>query len=131
MGKFILFLVLALSGSSAFAEWVKVGGSIDGSTTDYVDRATIKHNGDKVKMWVMKDSKTTAKFNGVKFRSILGLSEYNCANEKLRTIQLTAYSGSMGKGQPVWVEDGGSNGWEVIAPGTSGNVMWKIACGEK
>lgn len=49
MTPLLLIILLLLSSSPAYAEWVKVGE--DDSYTAYIDRDTIRHKGNRVKVW--------------------------------------------------------------------------------
>ena len=59
MKRLLLGLMLAITATVASAEWTVSGGSDE--FIQYVDRATIRRNGNLVKMWDMADFKTVQK----------------------------------------------------------------------
>lgn len=89
MHKVILMVLLAAVSSSAMAGWVRVSESEDENITVYVNPNTIRKVGNNVKMWELGDYKT-AKDSGVgtQYMSVKGQAEYNCKEEKYRTLYL-------------------------------------------
>ena len=67
MKKLLLTLMLSVVSSSAMAEWVAIGTSADG--TFYVDPATIRKSGNKVKMWRLIDFNSVQETAGEKYLS--------------------------------------------------------------
>lgn len=133
--KRILFVVLMMSCSVSWAEWELCGstGQGDEMMTIYCDKSTIKRNGSISRMWGLKNSsKARTDSLGNRFMSYKVLETYNCREETVATISIVFYSGLSGEGNVVW---SGSTqerqlNWEPIVPGTSGETLWKIACGK-
>ena len=129
MKRLLLGLMLPVTAGAASAEWTSVGASAE--YIAYVDKGTIRRNGNFVKMWDMSDYKTVQTVAGDSFLSTKRQSEYDCKEEKIRTLAFTWFSGQMGNGKVVYNTSETSIKWDPIAPGSAGETLWKIACGKK
>jgi len=120
-------LLTALSGSAA-AGWVEVGGNE--ITVAYADSGTIRRAGDMVKMWHLLDYATARSIEGIKpYLSIKVLDEYDCAQERARTISMSLHSGNMGVGEVLGtVTDPGD--WRPVPPDTLVETLRAFACGK-
>ena len=121
--------LFVLRSGPAYAEWVAISGDDDG-TTAYVDPATIRTKGDLVKMWTLYDSKTVETFPGGSFFSIKRQKEYDCAEERTRTLAEIHFSGNMGSGK-VLSSNADERKWVPVAPGSVGEALWQYACKKK
>ena len=136
MKRLLLGLMLLATATAASAEWTRVDSNDE--LIAYVDRATIRRNGNLVKMWDLKDNKTVEKSaaagGGFSFSSLppseKAQQEYDCKEEKSRTLAFTWFGGQMGSGKVVFT-DSDPGKWRPIEPGTIGATVWKIACGKK
>ena len=127
MKRLLMGLMLLVTAGGASAEWTRVGGNDD--YIQYVDRATIRRNGNLVKMWDLKDYKTVQTFAGDSYLSDKTQSEYDCKEEKLRMLALLFFSGQMGNGKVVYANSDGGK-WSPIGPDSVAEAMWNIACGK-
>jgi hypothetical protein len=125
--KYLLVLVMLIA-SPAWAEWTLIDNNEEFLT--YVDIATIRRNGNFVKMWDLKDFKTVRTLSGQSNLSNKGQFEYDCKEEKQRKIAHTWFSGQMGSGT-VNYTDSTTNEWSPISPGSVGETQWKVACGKR
>lgn len=126
MRKIMLMLLLTVVSNAAMAEWVRLGST--NSLTFYADPSTIRKRGNLVKMWFMDDFKDYHDSPTKPYRSTRGQDEYDCEGEQIRGVHLTSFSESMGRGDTVnQYNDIGK--WYPIAPSSSGETMWKFACG--
>jgi hypothetical protein len=126
--RLLLITLLLLSSGPAYAEWVSVG--TDDKLTLYVDPDTIRRKGDLVKMWSLLDYKTIQTSSGGSYLSTKQQSEYDCTDERERLIVFAAFSGSMGSGKVVFLNQT-EDKWVPVAPDSSGQAMWKFACAKK
>ena len=124
----LMGLVLLMTAGGASAEWTPVGSSEQ--FTQYVDRATIRRNGNFVKMWNLKDFKTVQKGASYSFLSSKAHEEYDCKEVTSRLLAFTWFDGQMGNEKVVF-SNSDSGKWEPIEPGSIGESLWKIACGKK
>ena len=128
MKRLLLGLMLLVTATAVSAEWTSVGASAE--YIAYVDKGTIRRNGNFVKMWDMSDYKTVQTVAGDSFLSTKRQSEYDCKDEMLRDHAFTVFSGQMGSGKVVY-SDSETNKWGPIAPESMGKALWKIACGKR
>ena len=133
MRKFIMLLLLAMVSSGAAAEWVAMGSADSGDTyfDIYVD-PTIHKSGNMVQMWVMFDFKTVQVDEyGRQYLSDKAQHQYDCKDERSRTLYFTLHSGNMGHGNVVYLGDGIRNNWIPISSDSISEGNWKIACGKQ
>ena len=129
MKRLLLGLMVLMTAGTASAEWTQSGGN--DQFIHYVDRATIRRNGNLVKMWDLADFKTVQKSAaGESYLSNKIQTEYDCKEEKSRSLAFTWFSGKMGSGKVVY-SDSFPGKWSPISPGSVGEALWKIACGKK
>lgn len=128
MKQLLLGLMLLVPATAASAEWTRV--EYNDNYILYVDRATIRRNGNLVKMWSLVDYKTVKTVVGQSNLSYKAQEEYDCKEEKSRTLAITWFTGQMGRGT-VNHTDNRTGEWSPIAPESNGEVMWKITCGKK
>ena len=62
----------------------------------YAARATIRRSGNLVRMWDMWDFKTAQVAAGKPFISFKQQNEYNCIDQRIRTLSVTGFSGAYG-----------------------------------
>ena len=109
--------------------WVRVGG--DKSDAHYANPSTIRRNGGMVRMWSILDfKKPQIRIGGVKpFMSMKDHSEYDCEEDRMRSLGSSVHTGNMGKGDVVLSSDDGGE-WRAVAPGSRGRGLWSVACGK-
>jgi hypothetical protein len=126
----VLALLLMVVSSSAAAEWIRVTELEAGSV--YVDPATIRRDGDWVKMGTLIELKTAfvSKTNGRPYQSQKLQGEFDCEKEQWRQSSVSWYSGNMGEGKMVeYISD--SYKWEPIRAGSAVEVLRQFACSKK
>ena len=128
MKKLLIILLLAVLSTSAMAEWVPI--SDNDIATNYVDPATIRKAGNKVKMWVMDNYKTMQGDGEYKHLSSKSQFEYDCQNETFTSVANLTHSGNMGSGQVVTSFSKRSDPMPV-PPGSIGEFIWKKVCGKQ
>ena len=123
-------MLAALDGSAA-AAWVQVGVADDGMVV-YADPATIRKSGSDVKMWVLLDYKTAEKDDsGKPYLSAKLLHDYDCKDERGRTVYYSFHSGHMGAGKLVYSEVRANSEWRPARRAIIGEALWEFACGRK
>lgn len=119
-------LALAIVSSGVLAEWEEVGHSVD--LTMYVDRATIRKSGTKVKMWDLRDYKEIVDLKNLEsYWSIKNQTEYDCKQEKYRSLHFSLYGGKMGSEQVIYASNSIED-WSPIPPKSLVESSWKAAC---
>ncbi len=117
----ILPCLLALVAAPAWAEWVMVDKNDE--ATFYIDPATIRKDGNLRRVWELQNLKQHD--NGV--ISWRALKEYDCKEERSRTLTASIHSEPMAGGKVLHMNDAASP-WSYIAPGTFSAIYLKHAC---
>ena len=126
---FGMLLTLLVSSGPACAEWMSLGAS-DSGTTVYADLATMRREGDLVKMLVLFDFKTKQTKADVSYLSAKAQMEYDCAELRFEGHTVMYFSGNMGNGQLLDRSSGKGKRIRVV-PGSLDHDLWKLACGKK
>lgn len=130
MRKAILMIFMTAMSISAMAEWVYVS-KINENSTSYVDPATLRKAGNRVKMWILIDYKTT-KENVAYARpylSLKGQMEYDCKEEKSQLLYFIQYSENMAGGEIVFTTvPNHPTHWRPVSPGSIDETLYKIGC---
>ena len=129
MKRPLLIALLVLSSGPAYAEWMSLGAS-DSGTTVYADTATIRREGDLVKMSVLFDFKTMQTKADVSYLSAKAQMEYDCAEQRFEGLAVMYFSGNMGNGSLLDRSSGKGKRLRV-SPGSLDHALWKLACGKK
>jgi hypothetical protein len=129
MRKTILLMLLAAVSGNAAAEWVEVRRVED--ETLYVVPTTIRKVGDKANLWALTDYKSPRKTTASPekpYLSEMAQKEYDCKEEKFRTLFSSAHAGNMSGGAAVQISAVPGN-WTPIPPGSTDEALRKIGCG--
>ena len=127
MKRLLLGLMLLVTAGAASAEWTLEDFSVE--LIQYVDRATIRRNGNLVKMWEMSDYNTVQTAYGISFLSGRTQWEFDCNEETIRRLAFSLFNGKMSAGTNVSSNSDGGK-WLPIQPGSVAETLWKIACGK-
>jgi hypothetical protein len=119
-----------LSSGPVYAEWVAVGGKVEGGVGAYTDLATMRREGDLVKMEVLFDFKTIQTKAGVSYLSAKAQMEYDCAQQRFEGLTVMYFSGNMGSGNLI-DRSSGKGKWLLVSPGSLDQALWKVACDKK
>jgi len=130
MTRLLLTMLLVLSSAPAYAEWVSIGANNQRGMTVYTDPDTIRLKGDVVTMWSLNDYKTFQTMGSTSYLSYKVQTEYDCAEERIRKLTSTFFSGNMGSGVVVYsISNEGT--WLLVEPGSLGQSEWEVACDEE
>lgn len=125
MRKAILMMMLAVvSNSATAAEWVKVVATKDVNL--YADPATIRGDGNMVKMWSLYDYKIAEYVDGKRYMSVTEGMEYDCKEKLSRLLALSTYSENMAMGKATY--NTRITTWAPFQPKSVGEKLWKFAC---
>ena len=127
MKSLLMGLMLLVTAGAASAEWTAVNE--DDQFVDYVDRSTIRRNGNFVKMWDLSDFKKADVIGGKSILSLRTQCEYDCKEERTRVLAQAFFSGQMLSGTVTYT-DNKTGEWTPVAPGSVSETHWKIACGK-
>ena len=129
MKRLLMGLMLLVTATATSAGWTQVGEG--DAFVQYVDRATIRRNGNFVKMWDLADYNTVQTVGSVPYLSQKEYYEYDCKEERVRMLSFIWTDGKMGNGKVVSVVDETGSNWFPVSPRTFAEKLWKIACGKK
>lgn len=125
MPKTLLVLLLVAMSTGAAAEWVRLWGNdvLDG----YADTDSIRKKGKNVVTQNMFDMKKAPEYNGNEYRSSVVLYEFDCAEERARSLESIFYADSKGEGAIV---DSWSSpyAWHRVFPETPLHSLMNYAC---
>lgn len=121
-------LALVVMSSAANADWVKAMTSDQADI--YVEPSTIKQAGNKVKIWELYNYSSWQEVNGKPVLSLKIQNEYDCEKQRYRSLAGVGYARKMGEGD-VRFTDNEANKWGPVVPGTMGEGVWKLVCGEQ
>ena len=124
--KFLITFYLITSASLSSAEWSPLFASTNYDV--YIDKATIKKNGDKTRVWVMYDF--YEKLDGTT-KSMKDFNEFDCRNQQSRVLGRVAYPETMGTGKVIFSVLDKINSpppFALIVPGSVADGISKIIC---
>jgi len=121
MKTLLLVLALLVTGS-AQADWMKLGDTPD--VDFYIDLSTVRKEGSLRKVWEVQDLKQGDK-SGVLSRRIR--KEYDCKQERVRILYISAHSGPMLQGDSL-ITNSDAGTWSDIPPGTASNHFLEVVC---
>jgi hypothetical protein len=124
-----LITLLVLNSGLAYAEFVKALNNQTDPTL-YVDSDTIRRNGTVVRWWELLDYTTVQTVAGISFLSMTLQREYDCTGEQIRVLAMADFSGNMANGKVVFSDFTPSN-WVPVQPESTGQTLWKAACGKE
>jgi hypothetical protein len=133
MTQLLLIALLALSSRPVYAEWVSIDGKFEEGPTPYtvyVDPDTIGRNGDVVKLWALMDFKIIQTEPSPSHLSVKSQREFNCTDEHVRLLALTAFSGHMGNGNAVYSYSDSNDRGIAVELDSVAHRLWKFACGK-
>ena len=78
-------------------------------------------------MWSLNDYKTIQRMGSISYLSYKVQTEYDCAEERIRKLASTFFSGNIGNGDVVYsISKEGK--WQQVEPGSLGQSEWDVAC---
>lgn len=120
--RVVLTLLMLLVACPVWAEWIVIG--VTSNAVFYIDRATIRKNGDLRRVWVIQDLKQRDS-DGVMSRRVL--EEYGCKEKRRRILEISVHSERMAGGHNLDTDSTPSE-WERIAPGVTAEGIFGVVC---
>lgn len=119
MRKTILILLLIVTANPAWADWSEIFKG------RYIDQTNIRKNGHFVKVWELSNVKEKE----AEIASFLSLEEYNCKEEKGRTLSAKGFPSKMGSGIPL-LEVNEPGEWVYFQPWSPADFTLQLVCHE-
>ena len=113
--------------SSVSAEWDYIARAADRSSATYVQGASIRKLGDKVKLWEMLDYEEVRQLGSKEFLSFKSLKEHDCKGKKYRGLSVILYSKNMARGTIVY-SNNDTRPWKDVITGSINEASFKYAC---
>ena len=114
--------------SSVSVEWDYIARAADRSSATYVEGASIRKLGDKVKLWEMLDYEEGRQLGSKEVLSFKSLKEHDCKEKRYRGLSIIFYSKNMGKGVIVY-SNNDTRPWKSVITGSTNEASFKYACG--
>lgn len=121
----VLLFTLMVVTTSAWAEWINIGEN--GEATIYIDKESIRKEGNLRKVWQFYDLKIKNDKGAMSIRSRI---EIDCKNERVRPMSFSAFSEAMLRGTLLAFDDLPDSRWRDAAPNTPAESAVKISCAE-
>ena len=127
--KKIVFILLMAFSCSVWAEWKFIEQGTSSKHSFFIDPMTIKKEGNKRKVWELKNLFQMGKMGEMSTRSRI---EYDCKEEQYRFIQISYFPEKFATGSVLLVHNyqinipGGE--WSQIAPETVDEALFKFVC---
>jgi hypothetical protein len=113
---------VGLSNLATAQDWTPVAENQKG-TKFFVSDGSVRMVNAYRRAWVMMDFEKSE----TEMRSAKMLWEVDCAEERKRSLTVSAYSGQMGTGDNLYAQNQPSD-WEYLVPGTSGSDVLEMIC---
>jgi len=112
------------------AEWIEIARSAEGTDetetiTVYADPDTIIKTGDRVQMWSLTDYKITEDASNA--TSAKQIDEHDCKGKRSRVLFIAFYSGHMGKGEAILIQNERVD-WQQPLAGSVDEDILDFAC---
>lgn len=121
----IIAVALMTLAFAVEADWEKL--TSDEKMAIYIDRASIRDKANERRVWLLADYKKPPKIGSIPFMSARMLEEFECSEERFRTLSLTGFSAAMGNGKAVYRDDHPTH-WHYAAPGVAMGVIMTNVC---
>ena len=128
MNQFILMALLTVVSNNVVAEWEPAMYNRGNTQLTYVDASTIHKTDNGFKMWSMVDLKTPDYDGNKSYMSMKNQIEYDCKGGRIRGLFTSVHSKNLGRGNLV-NSDSNIYNWAPVPIGSTGEMLWKIACG--
>lgn len=128
--KVIAGVVLAAACSGAMAEWTPL--HMGENNTFFIDKNTIRRiDGENVKIWDMVNFNSAQKDrpSEPEYFSTKTLTQFDCKNERMAYLSITAFTENMGDGMVAWsYSPDAPPKWRYAIPGSIAAEEMEVAC---
>ncbi|WP_153109568.1 surface-adhesin E family protein [Propionivibrio limicola] len=120
--------LLALSLNTQ-ADWVEIE-RFDDNTIVYADATTVTREADTAQLLHLVRWGAPQSDPGIPtYLSTVVRTAYDCTDKLEKYLASTAYTGAMGDGAKVIVDDEEARIWYTISAASMEEKLWKLACG--
>lgn len=119
----IFVTVLMLHSFACRADWILFEGT--DTVEIYVDLATVVSQSREPRLEYLLNFNTPQTTKGA--RSAIDTSEYDCLNQRRRTISMKNFSEPMAQGRVLFNSNKPTK-WSQVSPDSMEYTLWKFAC---
>lgn len=122
---FLMLLLVALPARAEFAKYFE-----DDELVAYLDANTIRREGAMVRIWALDDYKKpqTDLEHKKPYRSVRAHWVFDCSKRLSDVVAAFYHADAMGEGDVVESGAPAERSWDKVAPGSVGELMYKVAC---
>lgn len=128
MNRVIFMMLVVIFSSDVMAEWEPAMYNRGNTQLTYVDASSIHKTDNGMTMWSMVDLKSPDYYDQKPYMSIKNHFEYDCKGGRMRGLFTSAHSKNLGRGDLI-ASDRNIYNWVPVPVGSTGEALWKIACG--
>jgi len=121
-----LLAVFILIAFPTWADWTKVAES-ESKSEVYLDLETIRKDGDSLKVWQLTNYLKPEVFVGKELLSIRARYEFDCKQERMRALSISAHSEPNARGEVIGQENSPTP-WVDIPPKSVGLTVLNRVC---
>ena len=131
--KHLLSILIFFSFMSVASadRWTLVSKSVDGSISAYIDKNTIRSNGNTVVWWQLDSYKDKLPDNEITVFSNIAKTEGDCLRDGRKDLYVAFYNQKMGKGNKVFESKIPAEEWTYNTPGSVYFQVLRYACENK
>jgi hypothetical protein len=118
-----LFIFLIVSLTPAQAEWEKI--TENNNLINYIDKSTIKKDGNTRKVWRLTDLKNREITGEMSIRMMV---EHDCKEDLFRYLSVSNHSEPMAGGRIINQGRKDEKEWNAVPPETLSATIHKILC---
>lgn len=119
-----VMLAICLNGA-AVADWRPLLSTDDAQW--YVDDALTRKRGTMAKVWTLQDLNTPRPLYSGQYQSVKLQAEIRCHSNQWRELYSSYYTGRMGDGEMIYVQQT-AGAWKQVVPGAYSAAAFKSGC---
>ncbi|MEI7611671.1 MAG: surface-adhesin E family protein [Betaproteobacteria bacterium] len=131
LNRITLAVSLCLFSTCTLAEWVEIEKFEDGMRV-YVDQGSARRSGDLARVeHLVRWAEPQLEPGQPAYLSTKVKTDYDCAEKREKYASSISYSGAMGNGARIAIDDNAAENWSSISPSTMEEKLWLVACNAK
>jgi len=121
----VLILLFNCATGVAVADWTFLAAADDADW--YFDEALGRKRGTMAKVWTLQQYQQAKPLKSGVYRSSKMQAEVRCHSSQWRVFYFSSYSGDMGEGEQLYVQEA-AGAWKDVEPGTVSEALYKVGC---
>ncbi|KPK28917.1 MAG: hypothetical protein AMJ66_10450 [Betaproteobacteria bacterium SG8_40] len=120
-----LLVLLNCVVAGASADWTYLVAADDADW--YFDESLGRKRGTMAKVWTLQQYREAQPFQGGVYRSSKMQAEIRCHSRQWRVFYFSSYSGDMGEGEQLYVQEA-AGAWKDVQPATVAEALFQAGC---